>query len=207
MSTHVCAHVCRRVHMCIGMWACVRGWACECLCVHVCVREPVCRRVHVSACMWVCACGCLCVYACVCIRAHALVRAHLECLPWRWGAFEGERAVEKEWQKGLLYRPTQTSSPKSLSFITVTHYLGIRSCLLWLTTQDLKWVPFLHWPFGQTASVCFGAMQEQVRNSQTRYQVSIGGLRWVEGWGWYDSVAPRGHPSVKPSGPLRSPKI
>ena len=100
--------------------------------------------------------------------------------------YEGHRAVEKEQQKGLLYRPTQVSPQKSLSFVTVTQYSGTGSGLLWLAFHDLTWVLFLHWPSGQNiASVCFGATQEQQADqvSGEHGWAPLGcGLRLVTAW-------------------------
>lgn len=60
---------------------------------------------------------------CVCVRARAPVGALRMSPLGRWGACEGDGAAEE-----------------------LTHYLGTGSCLLWLTSQHLTWVPFLHQP-------------------------------------------------------------
>lgn len=172
------------------------GWppVCACACVYMCacVRACVCERLGVGVRTW------LPASVCVCVRARAPLLARLEVSPGEVGSMWGGRG------RGGAYIPTQTSFLKSISFASVTHYLGTGSCLLWLTSQHLMWVPFLHRPFGQnTASVCFGAMKEQVRNRQSVSRWAP--LRFGLGLVWH--VVLPGHPSVKLSGPLRYTKI
>ena len=74
---------------------------------------------------------------------------------------------------------------------------GTRTGLLWLLSEDLARLPFLHWPFlPRDRLQGSGARQKQVRNrkssSQVRWRlVGRGGVCRVVGCGWYH-LAPWG---------------
>lgn len=135
------------------------------------------------------------------------------------GGCEGGRGEKRE-QEAASSRDTQSRNTPIWSWKSLfPTQLVTGTCLLWLLSEDLTWVWFPHWSFCQsTSSICIWAQQEQVRRGRPdvrwkgswRAEVGMTGLLGG-GYGrrrvWHYSVAPQGHQSGEPSGPLRSPKI